>query len=125
MTAPASRPSLARKVTPADRQRKHDQVAGRALSVTVDGVGYVVREGDLSAADSAALRREMGMSFAGVLRAAATDPDIDLVAAIVWLARRAEGERALTFAEVAESIGYDAELDFGPTDGGEADSPEA
>lgn len=106
-----TRPSLARRVTPKDRQKRAEAVAGEGVAITVDGVKYVVREGDLSAADVAAMRREVGLSFMGVLKAAKADPDVDIIAAVVWLARRVEGERDLTFVEVAETIGYDSEIE--------------
>ena len=120
-----SRPSMARRVTPRDRQRKHSELAGPSLAITVDGVTYAIREGDLSASDVSALRREIGMSFRAVLKAATTDPDIDVIAAIVWLARRAEGENLLSFSEVADEIGYDVDVQVVGDEAEVSDSPEA
>lgn len=83
-----------------------------ALTVTVDGTAYTVRAGELNSRDITNLRRETGFSFRGLMDAAAKDPDIDIVAAIVWLARRKAGELLLSFEMVASEIGYDSEIEL-------------
>lgn len=94
----------------ADRRGEQRKAArGLGIKVTADGADYEVYEGDLSALDIAALRRETGYSFRGLLKAAREDFDIDLFAALVWLARRIKGERALPFAAVADALDYDSE----------------
>jgi hypothetical protein len=57
------------------------------------------------------LRRETGQSFRGLLKAAREDFDIDLFAALVWLSRRVNGERALSFETVAGELDYDSDYD--------------
>lgn len=122
----SNRPKLERKHT-----RKTEEHRGEALDIglkiKVDGKTYTVRQGDLTAMDANALRRETGHSFMGLMRAFGTDPDIDLIACVVWLSRRTNGERGLSFEEVAEEIGYDVDIDLvgepGPEEHG--DDPEA
>ena len=80
------------------------------VTIKVDGSEYPVWLSELSALDSAALRAETGFSVRAVLAAASDDPDLDVVAAIVWLSRRQAGD-PVSFAEVAAGIGYDAEFD--------------
>lgn len=95
------------------------------IAITVDGRRYAVRQADLTAVDSMLCRRETGHSFAGLLRAAQDDPDIDVVAAVMWLSRRASGEHALRFAEVAAEVGYDVEITVeDESKPGEDDDPE-
>lgn len=117
------RPSTARKVTNAT-ERKRKAALNEGVSLTVDGVVHTVRTGDLSALDAQALRRECGYSFLGLIRELDKDADIDLIAAVVWLARRIKGEVTLSFAEVAADIGYDIEVDV-KEPGPEEDGPEA
>lgn len=105
------RPTTARKHTPrstSERKKAMDE----GLSIKFEGKTYTVRIGDLSAMDSAALRRETGLSFTGIMRSMTTDPDIDLIAAVVWLARRIDGEKLLAYEDVASEIGYDADIDL-------------
>lgn len=104
------RPNLQRQHTRTTKQRKTSEL-DLGLTLRVDGVEYTVRQGDLNSLDVAALRRETGMSFRALMGTFAADPDVDLVAAFVWLARRIKGERQLEYAEVAEEIGYDLDLD--------------
>jgi len=105
------RPALTKRTTRASEQaRKAELDAG--IAVMVDGVRHQVRMGDLSSMDAAHLRRETGFSFRGLMMAAAKDPDIDIIAAIVWLSRRLDGEALLDFETVAREIGYDADVDL-------------
>lgn len=84
---------------------------GDAIAISVDGTVYTVRPADMTALDSQELRRQTGMSLRAVMVAAQDDPDLDVVASLVWLARRQAGERTLAFAEVAEAITYGTALD--------------
>lgn len=108
----ARRPSTTRrpatKKSKADKQKALDQ----GIKVTVAGVDYSVRLGDLSALDSLALRRELGVSFMGLMRQLNDDPDIDSIAAIVWLRRRIDGEIVLPYESVAADFSYDTEFDI-------------
>lgn len=91
----------------------------------VNSKAYTMRLSELTAKDSAALRRQTGMSTRLLLSAASTDPDLDTVAALVWLARRQAGDE-VTFDDVAEEIGYDADIESVEEPAEEdPDSPEA
>lgn len=95
------------------------------LTIDVNGKRYTMRTSEMTARDAAMLRKQTGMSARLLLSAAATDPDIDVIAAIVWLARRQTGED-VTFDEVASEIGYDLEIQLAAEPAGEdPDSPEA
>ncbi len=104
---------------PPPRTRK--QQPQTVLRMIVDGVTYTLRVDEISALDAAALRRATGSSFAGVMRAAQEDADIDVVAALVWLARRQNGEEHLTFEAVAAELDYSTDLDFEEADAKAAD----
>lgn len=117
-----TRPTTQRVVTPKDRQRRRDEVSGEIITVTVAGRAYTVCEGDVCAADVIALRRATGHSFRGLLSLLNDDMDIDVLASVVWLARRAEGERSLTFDEVASQITYE-DIDEEPATVDDEESP--
>lgn len=117
------RPSLARKHTPAS-EAKRKAALEEGVKITHDGEAYVVKTGDITAQVARRFRREVGTSFRGVVEELQKDPDIDSVAAIVWMARMIRGED-ITLDDVA--MNYDdldsIEVDeAGPED--EAD-PEA
>jgi hypothetical protein len=101
-----SRPTTARKVTRKTEEKRQSGL-DEGLRLTIDGAEYVVRAGDLTALDSRELRRQVGFSFTGLLGAFQSAPDIDLIAAVVWLARRIRGEVTLSYDDVAGEMGYD------------------
>lgn len=80
------------------------------MTVKVDGIPYTFRPNEASAVMAGALRREVGMSMNGLLQAAHSDPDIDVLAAIVWLARLQAGDK-VGYVEVAEAITYDTDIE--------------
>lgn len=120
----STRPSLSRKVTPGS-EKSRKEALDTGVSLTVDGTVYTVRAGDLSGFDESCLRREVGMSFMGLITALGEDPGVDLVAALVWLSRRANGEQMLKYRTVAEEIGFDVEISNADEAEEEEDSPEA
>lgn len=108
MTGP-KRPSLAKKATRASKQ-KVDDALDMGAAFTIDGTEYKITTGDLSALDVRELRKQVGMSFPHLLSILFSDDDsdIDAIAAILWLARRVNGDEPdLTFDEVAAETGYD------------------
>lgn len=117
----SSRPSLERRDTRKSKQARKDGM-DLGVSIRLDGTTYTVTQGEMTGQLVMHLRRETGYSFRGLLVAAAKDPDIDVIAALVWLARRQAGELLLSFEEVAEEIGYDVDVDLVEP---EADPPEA
>lgn len=105
MTAP-NRPPLARKHTPKTEANRKG-VFEEGVKITYEGVEYAVRAGDLSALDAQALRKELGVSFMGLMRGLMEDPDIDLIAGLIWLSKRLNGE-LIPYAMIAAEIGYAA-----------------
>ena len=103
MTEPA-RPTLAKK-----RTRKTEENRKRALEqglrITIGGHRYEVRHGDLSGLHSARLRREAGYSFRHLIELMESDPDLDVIGTVVWLARIIKGE-AVTLDTVLGDLGY-------------------
>lgn len=116
----------ARKVTATNRAKAAaaaDAEQESGVKVTLDGVDYVVRQGDLNGRLTRELRQQTGCSFQKLITELDTDPDIDSVAALVWLARRIEGE-AVTYDEVAEEVGYDADIDVNTVSQEDAGEPD-
>lgn len=91
------------------------------LSVKVHGQEYSVRLEDCTAKDVSDCRRETGVSLQDVFGQISSSPDLDSVAALVWLARRQSGERELSFRAVALTINYGTEIEIV---GDEEDEPE-
>lgn len=127
MSAPtAARPNLARKVTPkseANRESALDQ----GVRMVVDGVEYVVRLGDMTSPIAREFRRNYGASFNALQEELGGDPDLDSIAAFMWLAKRLAGE-VLDFDEVTVSYGQMLSEGFEITVAGPSeveDSPEA
>lgn len=99
--ATAPRPGAARRA----------EAENTTLTIKVDGQPtYTLRFNDLSAVDAAACRRETGLSLAGVMQAGMKDPDLDVIAAIAWLARRQAGDD-VPFEEVAAEFTYDRDYE--------------
>ena len=105
------RPSVQRKHSKASEAKREENL-NLGVVIRVDGVEYVVREGDLTAIDTMALRKETGFSFVDLLLNLGKHPDIDLIAALVWLARRIKGERGIPYDVVASQINYDSDIDI-------------
>jgi len=81
------------------------------LTVKVDGTPHTFRPTEMTARLVGDLRRATGMGVNGLMQLAiGDDPDIDILAAIVWMARRQAGE-AVTYETVADSITYDSDLE--------------
>lgn len=95
-------------------EEKRTDALDEGIRMRFDGEVYSITAGDLTALDSRALRQQAGITFPKLLEQAAEDFDLDTLACLIWLARRVNGERTLTFDEVAASVGYDdlETLDF-------------
>lgn len=97
-----ARPSLNRKHTRAsDTNREEALDAG--VQLTIDGIEYVARVGDVTSEIARELRAATGMGFLKLIDLVTEDPDIDIIAALVWIARRIKGER---IAYVDVSVTY-------------------
>lgn len=95
----------------ARKKAKAEAEASSELTIVVDGVKYPLRLDEFSAKDAGALRKACGLSIRGCIAALQTDPDLDIIAALVWLSRRQQGE-TVSYDEVAEELGYDSEVDY-------------
>lgn len=118
------RPSIARKHT-----RKSDESQQKALDegmrITLSDDVYEVRLGDITPSIAREVRREFGMGPQRFLATMAADPDVDLLAGFMWLARRIRGEY-VELEAVMEDVGYktllENDIEFGspePEDAGE------
>lgn len=85
------RPSLQRKHTRKTEENRHAGLE-RGMTVTVDGESYTVRLGDVSPTLGREVRRIYGVGVRSFFGQLANDPDLDLVAGFVWMARRIRGE---------------------------------
>jgi hypothetical protein len=100
------------------------------MQIEVDGRTYVVRESDLTPRLVADLRRETGFAgWIGLSSEAQRGFDLDVLAALVWLARRIDGE-TVQYDAVLNEMSYEADVNISVEDkrakaveGGE--SPEA
>jgi hypothetical protein len=80
------------------------------LTLVIDGERYSLRLDELSAHDTGLFRKATGISLRFALDALSTDPDIDIVAALVWLSERQAG-RTKSYSDLAKKIGYNIDLD--------------
>lgn len=85
------RPSTARKVTPRSEKTRKDAL-DQGLRITMDGQSFDVRLGDVTPAMARELRNNTGMGPLQLINATSISPDVDLLSAFVWLARRQRGE---------------------------------
>jgi len=95
------RPSIARKVTPRS-EAKREAVLDSGLRITIEGENFDVRLGDVTPAMARELRANIGMGPLQLINATGISPDVDLLSAFVWLARRIRGEY-VAFDQVAVS----------------------
>jgi hypothetical protein len=92
--------------------------------VTLDGTTHFLRLGEVSAVETAELRRLTGFGLRHLGYVILSDPDIDVIAAVVWLARRQAGERSLPLDQVARAITYDSEIEVDVVDVKQAEDEE-
>ncbi len=119
MSASKSRPAKRPKPRPAKRTKN-----APVVTLKVDDTEYVLRLDEISAADVMLCRRTTGRSLQSLMRAADEDPDVDVIAVLVWLARRQAGESKLAFDDVLAEITYQAEIgvdDDEPSDAADQD----
>lgn len=110
MTTP-SRPSTTRKVT-RKTEESRESALDQGLRIVLDGETFDVRLGDITDKLAGELRSRIGCGPMSLIRQCAIDPDIDLLSAFVWLARRIAGEMVrfedveVTYAQLL-SDGFD------------------
>lgn len=105
------RPSLQRKHTRTTKS-KTDDALNTGISVTIDGVLYEARLGDVTPGIARELRRNIGTGFMGLLEQLGESPDLDLIAAVVWVSCHIKGE-PITFAQADARVSYAAMADEG------------
>lgn len=90
----------------APRPRKPEGEGKNHIIIKVDGKEYGLRFDEIPASEAGVLRKATGASLKSVFEDAGNDPDIDTVAALVWLSRRQNGEKNLPYNVVADAINY-------------------
>jgi hypothetical protein len=79
-----------------------------ALAITADGTTHTVRLAQLTAIDAKEFRAAVGVSLVEAMTGGSVD--LDVIAGLVWLARR-KRERGLAYAKVARELNYGSDLD--------------
>lgn len=93
---------------------KQDAALDEGIRMTLDGEVYELRVGDVTSTLTRELRARSGMSFNRLMETVTTDPDTDVIAAFIWLARRVAGEDVafddvtITYRQLLED-GFDIE----------------
>jgi hypothetical protein len=103
---------------------KRAAVERSVYKITIDGTAHYLRLGEVSAIETGELRRATGFGLRHLGYALLADPDIDVVAGVVWLARRQAGERSLPYDTVAGAITYDTAIDIDVVDSADAEKEE-
>jgi hypothetical protein len=85
------RPSAAPKVTTSS-EKNREEALDQGLRITLDDETFEVRVGDITSALARELRSQIGFGPMQLIRQCAVDPDVDLLSAFVWLARRIAGD---------------------------------
>jgi hypothetical protein len=105
-----------------------EDALSQGYRLTIDGEVHEAQLGDVTPAIARELRRATGFGFLGLMRALATDADVDLVSAAVWVARRVAGD-PVAFEEVevtyAQMLGDGFEVAVAESDKADPPSPEA
>lgn len=86
-----NRPTTARKVT-RKTEESRESALDHGLRITMEGEDFEVRVGDITPTMARELRSNIGCGPMQLIRQCAIDPDVDLLSAFVWLARRIAGE---------------------------------
>lgn len=80
-------------------------MSGLEITVTHDDQKWVMRHADLTAIDERDCREATRFTISEILGFVAdTKPGLDTLAALEWLARRQNGERLLSYEEVARAL---------------------
>jgi hypothetical protein len=94
------------------RRASNKAVDSPGMQIEWDGKTYVVRETDLTPRDVAALRRETGFAgWVGLSTEAQRGFDLDVLAALVWLARRVAGD-VVSYESVLDAMSYTADVNI-------------
>lgn len=75
------------------------------VTITHDDQSWVLRHADLTALDERDCRNETGFTITEILGFVdSTKPGLDTLAALEWIARRQNGDRAVSYLDVAKTI---------------------
>ncbi len=98
-------------------------MADAGVEIALNGKTYKLAMSDCTALDAKDCRRQTGMSLNTIFGSASGESDLDSIAAMVWLARRHDGERELTYDDVASEITYGSDFKVAGAEE-DTDSPE-
>ena len=86
-----ARPPMDRKITRKSEENR-DEALDQGLRMSIGGEVFEARVGDVTPAIARELRKHTGNGFMNLVQTTADDPDIDVISAFVWVARRIAGE---------------------------------
>lgn len=96
------------------------------IDIKIDGVSYRFDTSDITHRHELALWQQARLTMAEVFNALGSDkPALFMLAAIVFLARQADGETGVTFDQIAEAITYDSTIAVDIIDGDDDKAIEA
>lgn len=83
----------------------------QGLRIEALGQVYELKPDEVTAEDAKDFRREVGTAL-GAVFGGARDVDLDVIAGVIWIVRRKEGERTLKYHDVAGKLTYASEIRF-------------
>jgi hypothetical protein len=98
-------------VTPSRPSKVQTVDAELSIVIDVDGASHTLFPNLLTGQDTRAVREQTGMSLRRLIECAQDDPDIDVLAALVWIARCQAGE-TVDVDHVAAQINYQTKFDI-------------
>lgn len=78
----------------------------QTMTFHIDGVRYTLRPGQITGEDFRAYRHVTGQNLP-IFTANETEMGLDVLAAMVWIARRQAGERKLSYLDVEKVLSLD------------------
>lgn len=110
-----------------EKNERRQAIKSMAVSVVIDGETYSARFADVDPLTAAECRKVLGFSVRQLFQYCAEDPDLDVVAGLIWIARRQRGEKKVTYAECSEGLSWLSDFDVVPIsdEDEDPDSPKA
>lgn len=119
------RPSTARRVT-RSTERAQEEQDKRGLCIHIDGADHTVVFSDVTPQVARQVRSVTGMGFMQIVAGIAASPDVDLIAAFLWVEKLLAGEK-VTLQSI--DVDYDAvfadDFDISDPEDDEVTGPEA
>lgn len=124
----ARRPTTARKVTTKTEDNRRAEL-DHGVALTLDGETYTLRVGDMTPNLAREVRKVIGRSFRSLIDDLSSDPDIDVIAEAIWVARHMKGDKVdldtiVLDYDLIDSDAFDIAL-AGSSAGEDDGSPEA